>query len=249
MCAVTSGVKCNGMSGRIRVALLDDHQPVIDGYLYRLEKGPRIEVVGTAQFGTELEALLVQRPVDVVILDVSVPTSPTNRNPYPILHVLPTLLLRYPGLAALVISMLTDRTLIRSLLDAGASGYILKDDAELLRQLVEVVESVAAGGVHLSQAAYEQIRTYGPKAGEPLLTPRQLEALSLCGAYPGDPLTALAGKLSISDSTLRNLLSTAYVRLGVRNRTEAILKARELGLITPVPPSSLASLPGLDPGA
>jgi DNA-binding CsgD family transcriptional regulator len=65
-----------------------------------------------------------------------------------------------------------------------------------------------------------------------VLTPRQLEALTLCSAYPGQSGNILAKQMGITYSTFRNLLSTSYIRLGVSNRAEAILKARALGLIT-----------------
>jgi DNA-binding CsgD family transcriptional regulator len=69
------------------------------------------------------------------------------------------------------------------------------------------------------------------------LTPRQLELLSLCAAYPDLSTAELAQKMSVSNSTVRNLLSSAYLRLNVHSRTAAIEKARDLGLITPRPPT------------
>lgn len=71
--------------------------------------------------------------------------------------------------------------------------------------------------------------------GSPL-TPRQLELLSLCAAYPDMSTAELADVMSVSNSTVRNLLSSAYLRLNVHSRTAAVEKAREMGLITPRPP-------------
>ncbi len=68
-------------SKKIRVAILDDNQSIIDGYLYRLNPAPEIEVVGVAYFGVELESLLAEHPADVVLLDVYVPVAPDNPNP------------------------------------------------------------------------------------------------------------------------------------------------------------------------
>ena len=217
---------------QVRVAILDDHQPILDGYAFRLAQDPAIEIVAAVHFGSELEAVLARRPVDVILLDVSVPTAPDNRHPYPILHVIPDLLQRYPNLAVLVISMTAERALIRALLEAGISGYLLKDDAETLRALATVVATVASGGVCFSQQAYQWVQRTSPQTGAPPLTPRQLEALSVCAAYPGATLARLAQRLGVQPSTLRNLLSDAYLRLEVSNRTEAVLKAQHLGLIT-----------------
>lgn len=225
------------MSAKVRVAILDDHQPTIDGYLSRLQNEPQIEVVGTAAFGSELEPLLAEHLPDVLLLDVSVPIDSDNRNPYPVLHVIPELLQKYPNLRVLVSSMHTERTLIKAVMDAGAGGYILKDDSPTQRELGSVVSQVASGSIYLSRQAHEKLLPSRSEAEAPSLTRRQLEALSLCAAYPSSTEADLAAKLGVRNSTLRNLLSSAYLRLRVPNRATAVAKARELGLITPLPPA------------
>lgn len=221
------------MSDKIRVVIMDDHQSIVDGYLYRLEKTPQIEVVGVANFGEELEPLLAQSPTNVALLDVNVPISPTNANPYPILHTLPQLLQTYPDLSALIISMHAERSLIKALMEAGISGYILKDDHHTLRELGAVVLAVARGGIRFSQPALDLLLRY-PASGPDALSNRQLEALSLCAAYPNHSINELARHMILAASTMRNMLSDAYVKLGVNNRGAAIIKAREMGLITPI---------------
>lgn len=219
------------MSPKIHVTILDDHQSIIDGYLFRFEKNPEIEVVATANFGEEIEPILAKHPTDVLILDVQVTTAPDNPNPYPILHLIPKALQQYPNLSILVISMHNQMTLIKAVMDAGASGYIFKDDIKTIEELGNVIQAVAKGGIHLSQYAYQQLFRKLPKDSTP--TQRQLEALSLCASYPGATTAELATQLGIANSTMRNLLSEAYLRLDVRNKTSAIAKARHLGLITP----------------
>lgn len=223
---------------KVRVAILEDHQSTIDGYLYRLGRMPQIEVVGAAYSGTEMEALLDHCPVDVLFLDIQVPTGPDNLNPYPILHVIPKLLQSYPELAVLVISMLTERTLIQAVMDAGASGYILKDDRAAIEQLGAIVLSITGGGIYLSQQANLQLQQSHAKKTGVVLTARQLEAMSLCAAHPDWSRSQLAQNMGVSISTARNLLSNAYLRLGVPNLTAAIAKARQLGLVTPLPPTA-----------
>jgi len=225
------------MNRKIRVTILDDHQSIIDGYLYRLKDTPGIEVVGTLAYGEDLEPALKEHPTDVLLLDVSVPTSAENANPYPILHAIPRLLQIYPDLDILVISMHAERGLIRAIIDAGASGYILKDDQAAIRDLGSIVISVAGGGIFLSHKALQFLTKHQTgEIGGPL-TARQLEALSLCLAYPNSKTEELAYKMSVSNSTVRNLLSNAYLRLGVHTRAAAIARARQLGLITPEPPT------------
>lgn len=230
------------MPDKIRVAILDDHQSIVDGYVYRLEKDPFIEVSATGVYGEDLEPMMAAHPSDVLLLDVSVPTSPKNPNPSPILHLIPRLLQNYPNLSVLVISMHAERSLIKAIVDAGASGYILKDDRETLRDLSTAVQVVARGGIHFSQQAYQLLVRNDPH-DEDVLSVRQREILSLSAAYPNSTANDLAQMLNVTASTVRNLLSTSYIKLGVNNRTGAIFKARQLGLITPVAslPSSLVN--------
>ena len=116
------------MQSKIRIAILEDHPITVEGYLSKLGRDPQIEVTATMSVADLLEPVLQKEEVDVLILDVSVPISSENRNPYPILHTIPKLLDEHPNLNILVISMRAERGLIREVMAAGASGYILKDD-------------------------------------------------------------------------------------------------------------------------
>ena len=222
---------------KVRVAILDDHQSIIDGYLYRLSKTSEIEVVGTATYGEELEPLLAKHHADVLLLDLSVRTAPDNHNPFPVLHIIPKLLQKYANLAILVISMFSEPGLLRSLVEAGVSGYILKDDQAAFRDLGTVVLSVANGGIYFSRKAHSLYVQSESLENSETLTPRQMEVISLCAAYPDASTADLAQMMSISNSTVRNLLSSVYIRLGVHSRTAAVEKGREMGLITPRPPT------------
>ena len=221
----------------IRVAILEDHPGTIDGYMYRFAMYPSIEVVATARFGDQLDEMLANHVADVLILDVGVPASAGKHTPYPLFNVLPRLKKQYPQMAVLIISAHKQRTLIRAVMDAGARGYIIKDDEPAILNLGQIATSLAAGGVYLSQQSFEALREKpgGPDDVE-MLTERQREVLSLCAANPGLTTERVAKQLGIADSTLRNLLSNSYKRLKVNNLTSAIIKARDLGLITPMEP-------------
>jgi len=227
--------------GKINVAILDDHQSIVDGYVARLSQNPAIHVAATMGFGDELEPALAQFPVDVLLLDANVPISAQNPAPYPLLHVIPKMMRLYPRLEILIISMFAERGLIRAVMEAGASGYILKDDRATVTDLANVVLMVANGGIHFSQKAHQLF--LGPQitqSGDDL-SARQLEGLSLCASYPDALTTQLSESMSISNSTFRNLLSGAYVKLNVRTRAAAIAKAQSQGIITPLTPSSLSA--------
>jgi two-component system nitrate/nitrite response regulator NarL len=216
------------MKSRIRVAIMEDHQSIIDGYVYRLSENTNIDIVGMGAYGEEIEPMLKINPADVLLLDINLPTSMSNPNPFPVLYVIPRLLEQHPHLSILIISMLTQRTLVESMVNIGVSGYIFKDDQASIQQLAKVVTIVANGGIYFSKNAYTEIRG---KSSEPVLTPRQLEVLSLCAAYPDISTSVLAEKLDIASSTLRNLLSGVYLRLGVRTRAAAIIKAQYMNLL------------------
>ena len=216
---------------KTRVAILEDHQSIIDGDLFRLSPYPDIAVVATATSAEELEPLLARSKPDVLLLDVSVPTSPENPSHFPINQVIPKWLQAYPQLSILVISMHNVPTLVRTVMKAGASGYILKDDQASIQELGGILRSIANGGVYLSKEASSHLQTRTDE--ESLLTARQLQALSMCAAYPDATTYDLADKLGVAHSTLRNFLSEAYLRLEVHNRTAAIARARQLGLISP----------------
>jgi len=225
----------------IHVAILEDHPLMIRGYESSLSTAPHIVVVGTARYGEDLLPMLAQQPIDLLLLDVQVPTSEKDRTIYPILSAIPKIIERYPSLQVLVSSMHNDRTLIQAMMDRGASGYILKDDLKAIRDLETIITSIVYDDeIYLSDEAQTQLdRRVGEKTGEVLLTPRQLEAILLCGAYPSQSIAQLAKQLNVTNATLRTLLSSAYLRLGVHSRGAAVEKARQLGLISPsaTPPS------------
>ena len=225
------------MTKAIRIAILDDHQGIIDGYLYRLGQVDDIEVTATASFGEEVEPILAQKAVDVLILDVYVPTSPENPNPYPILHLVPRLLAQYPKMEILVVTMHAQRTLIQALMEAGVSGFVLKDDQATIHELASVIRTVARGGIYLSPFAYQQLMKHPAGELNQPLSARQSQALSLCAAYPDANTADLAEMMKIAQSTLRNLLSGSYLKLNVRTRSAAVAKARLMGLISPEIPA------------
>jgi DNA-binding NarL/FixJ family response regulator len=224
------------MENKINVTILDDHQSIVDGYLFRLSKVPQIEIITTLEYGEDLENALKEQVPDVLILDVNVKVSAENSNNYPIFHVIPDLLQRYPDLAILVISMHNDRSIIRAVMEGGASGYILKDDQKTIRELGSVILSIVSGGIFLSEKVRNLYVKNRSATSEEPLTGRQMEALSLCAAYPDHTTERLAQIMNVANSTVRNLLSGAYLRLGVNSRAAAIAKARQLGLIPPDSP-------------
>ena len=219
------------MVRKIRVTILDDHPITVDGYRFRLGNLPDIEIVATLRFGEELLPSLERHATDVLLLDFSIPISETDPNVYPTLTEIPHLLQVYPNLDVLMISMYSERSIIRAVMEAGASGFILKDDSAAIEDLPNIVRSLADGGIYLSQRAGELYTKHAGR-GDTNLTRRQLEVLLLCAAFPSSKTAELAQKLCVSNSTVRNLLSGAYLKLNAHTRAAALEKARRLGLLT-----------------
>ena len=132
----------------------------------------------------------------------------------------------------LALSTFSQGIYMNKIMEAGASGYILKDDRERIQELGKWVIAIANGEVCFSEKA---LKAFLKKNNESL-TGRQLEALSLCASYPNSKTAELARKMKIANSTVRNLLSNAYVKLGVQTRAAAVAKARQMGIITPDSP-------------
>ncbi|MBI3158350.1 MAG: response regulator transcription factor [Chloroflexi bacterium] len=217
------------MNAAITVAILDDHQIAVDGSLFRLSHSPNIRVVKTAAFWSEMDAFLQEEDVDVLILDVGVPSSAEDPTYYPIRNVVTDLLAAKPEMAILVISMYAQRPLIQAVMQAGASGYLLKDDVDAILNLASIVETIAGKDVYYSPKTLEVLRK---KQGDDVkLTNSEQEVLFSLASHPNLTTSQLAKLRNIAPSTFRNHLSAAYVKLNVNNRVAAIERARQLGLL------------------
>lgn len=216
------------MNKKIRVAILEDHQSVIDGYFFRLGPSLDVEIVGVCLYGNELDEVLSSMFVDVLLLDLSVPISSDNSRSFPVRHELRKIFGQYPNIKVIVLSVFDQKALVYEMLKIGVSGYIVKDDEHAVKNLENIIKSVSGGGLYLSSNL--NINPSFEKHNS-LLTPRQLEALSLCVAFPDMASSVLAQKMDISSSTFRNILSGAYERLDVRTRNAAVKRAEDLGLV------------------
>ena len=213
----------------IRLAILEDHQGIIDGYKYRLNRTREIGIEAIAYYGTELEQILKSHPINMLLMDVHVRTAPNNPDPYPVAQKIPEFLKAHPNLKVVVISMDDHGALIRAVLEAGARGYLLKDDRNAINELGAILILIAGGGIYLSRHAHEKLQVC--LASTTALTHRQLEALTICAAHPEASTAILARELGVANSTARNILSGAYEKLGVHSRVAAVAEAMKLGLI------------------
>ncbi len=216
------------MSGG-RVLLVDDHQ-LLRQALRRALEDAGMDVVAEAGDGGEAVRLVDEVRPDIVVMDVSMPVldgvEATSR-----IHA------SHPDLPIIVLTMHDEETQRRQALDAGASGFLTKDVS--MQEVVRTVQQAAGGEVTLSPELatriLEELRD-DPPADPPArpsvspLTPREEEVLQLIA--DGLSTTEVAARLFISGKTVKNHLASVYEKLDARDRTQAVLAAVRIGIIS-----------------
>ncbi len=214
----------------IRVILVDDHALVRQGFRRIIEEEPGLSVVGEAGNAQDGVALAKQTRPDVVLMDMSMPDANG-------IHAAREILRDRPATRILVLSMYSDAQYVRSALDAGVSGYILKSALET--DLTRAVRAVAAGQQYLSPelsgVLIKALRDKQDNADAPdvfdKLTQREKQVLQLIAH--GKSNKEIASLLNLSVNTVAvhraNLMST----LGVHKAAELVLYAVRKGLVLP----------------
>ena len=211
----------------IRVLVADDQTLVRQGVKALLEFDPDVRVVGEADGGEAALDLAARLAPDVALLDVRMPGLGG-------LGVLAAWR-DTGGPPAILLTTFHDDAAVREGLRLGARGYLLKDVA--YEDLLDAVKQVARGGTLVRPAVtaralrgLEGLRAEGAPAAEaPALTERELDVLRLLsGGYSN---REIAAALSLADGTVKNHVSNVLYKLGVRDRTRAVLSAAELGLL------------------
>lgn len=206
----------------IRVVLADDHSVVRKGVREFLEEEPDIDVIGEASDGLQAVELATELQPDVVVMDIKMPqlsgVDATKR-----------IRSAAPKVRVLALTAYDDDPYIFGLLEAGASGYVLKtaESSELIR----AIRAVAAGQSALDPAIAPRIiaRIAQPAPVAESLTERELEVLRL--AARGLTNKQIGHDLDISDRTVQNHLANIYAKLGVASRTEAVTAALQRGML------------------
>ena len=211
----------------MRAVVADDH-PVFRTGLRTLLEDLGVDVVAEAGDGEEaLEAVRRERP-DVVLMDLQMPRlggiEATRR-----------LLADDPDAKVLVLTMVADDEAVFAALRAGALGYLLKGagQEEIGRALTAVAEGQAVYGADVARRVRSFFAAGHGVVARPFpeLSDREREVLDLMAA--GHPNAEIAGRLYLSDKTVRNYVTSVFAKLGVRDRAEAIVRAREAGLGRP----------------
>jgi DNA-binding NarL/FixJ family response regulator len=201
----------------IRVLLADDHKIVRDG-LKRILSG-NIEVAAEAASGDEALALVKAHDYDVAVLDMSMPGLSG-------LDLIKRLKIEKPKLRILVLSMHGERQYAARALKAGASGYLNKDSAA--EQLVGAVRKIAAGGVHIGEAAAASL-VAADKAPHEALSDREFEVLRLLAEGLGP--TDIGEKLHLSVKTVSTHKTRILEKLNLGSTAELVRYALDHKLL------------------
>jgi DNA-binding NarL/FixJ family response regulator len=212
----------------IRVVLADDHAVVRKGIREFLEEDGDIQVVAEAADGEQAVAMVTRHQPHVAVLDIQMPglsgIEATRR-----------IKTRHPDVRVLVLTAYDDDPYIFALLQAGASGYILKtaDSIELVNAVRAVHRGESALDAAVTQKVVQQLTSGRPLGAQPAieaLTEREVEVVRLVAT--GLTNRAIGQELGISGRTVQGHLANIYGKLDVRSRTEAVTEALKQGWIT-----------------
>ena len=213
----------------IRVILADDQALFREGLRTLLSTRTELEVVGEAANGHEAVALVERLHPDVVLMDLQMPVMDGIGATAHIRQ-------HWPSIPVLVLTTFDDDANLFGALRAGAAGYLLKDVSS--ETLLAAITAAARGEAFLQStvtgrvvAAFARLMESGGPRAEALvlpLSPREREIMSLLGT--GASNKEIADRLCLAEGTVKNHVTNVLTKLDVRDRTQAALRARQLGL-------------------
>jgi len=210
---------------KIRILLADDHHIVRAGVRQLLESASDLQIVAEAGDGEEAQALIRHHKPDVAVLDIQMPKASG-------IEVTRWVRAHLPEVGVLILTAYDDDPYVMAVLQAGANGYVLK--TAQADDLIQAVRDVNEGKSALDPAITRKLMSNifkipDKKIVEPL-TDRELDVLRL--AAKGFTNKAIGVQLHISDRTVQGHLAHIFAKLQANSRTEAVMRAVSLGLIS-----------------
>ena len=210
----------------IRIFIADDQLLVRQGIRTLLEMDREISVVGEAGDGNETIALVPTLVIDALLLDICMPHQSG-------IEVLRELSAKKALPPTLILTTFDDSNIVLDGIRAGARGFMLKDVS--YHQLIAAIRAVAGGATVFQPAVTERLLRLADQVHVDSLTPlealttREIEVVRLmAGGYSN---REIAYALGTADGTIKNHVSSILAKFGVRDRTRAVLKALEAGLL------------------
>ncbi len=217
------------MTAPIRILLVDDQRLMREGLRILLELEPDLEVVGEAENGeAALEAYATLRP-DLVLMDVRMPGMDGVEATWRLRE-------RWPEARVVILTTFDDDEYVFEGLRAGALGYLLKDVSG--SELAQAVRTVAGGGALIQPSVARKVVAEFARLAPPArvadagladpLSEREVEILRLLAQ--GLTNRQIADRLSLAEGTVKNYVTIILDKLGVHDRTQAAIRARQLGI-------------------
>jgi DNA-binding NarL/FixJ family response regulator len=208
---------------RRTVVVVDDHPMFRDGLVALVESLDWAEVVGSAERADDAVAVALEHRPDIVLMDLHL----AHGNG---LEATARITAALPDTAVLVLTMVENDDAVAAALRAGARGYLVKGASRA--QIRRALEAVAEGETILGRGVGGALARLSPEgdalAAFPSLTDREREVLGLLAAGLGNQ--DIAGRLFLSEKTVRNVVSSIFGKLEVSSRAEAVARARDAGL-------------------
>jgi two-component system response regulator DevR len=209
----------------IRLLIIDDHEMVREGLKAMLSAEPDFTIVGDAANADQAFALIERQRPDIILLDVRLPGASG-------IEVCRTVTERYPEIAVIILTTFTDESLVEQCIKAGARGFIVKDIErfDLKRSIRAVARGEAAIDTKAAVAVLAQLRRSPQNKNEPVQEPlssQQIVILRLVAQ--GLSSREIATRLYLSENTVKGYVQEILHRLGVKNRTEAVMVAVKQG--------------------
>ncbi|MCL6638083.1 MAG: response regulator transcription factor [Firmicutes bacterium] len=213
---------------KVKVLIAEDHTLVREGLCKILSLEEKIKIEGEAANGEQAVNLAFTLKPDVILMDINMPVLNG-------IEATKMIKSRCPGIAVIALTIHDHEEYLFEMIKAGASGYVLKDISPGL--LVKTILGAARGEsfIHPSMtgkmlAEFTRLAAASERTAGPMgLTRRELEVLRLVAR--GDNNRSIAGKLYISEKTVKNHLTSIFQKMGVTDRTQAVIQAVKLKLL------------------
>lgn len=219
----------------IKVMVVEDDRETLARFEQSLARNPRFQVIATARSGTEAMARIGETVPDVLLADLGLPDMHGT-------EVIRQAHRLHPECDIMVISLFGDERNVLASIEAGATGYILKDctDEQLVDRVLELREGGAPMTPSIARMVLQRMRgaaaveSPGGGAEHGPLTSREIEVLSLLAR--GYVYAEIADRLGISLNTVASHIKNSYRKLAVHSGAAAVTRAAELGLLRPPGP-------------